>query len=139
MLQTNSGMGLVETMKEKVVDDELDAWLDENITAEITVTSNDKTEIDKLEKRRQEDRGKFLEEIGVDMDLINYKGKIGEMQKNYDLSRAINIAENQLNNNPNSKIGSIPQVPANAILAELKKHGVAAKQSTPLSEIIAKN
>ncbi|NLA80607.1 MAG: hypothetical protein GX853_07690, partial [Chloroflexi bacterium] len=92
-----------------------------------------------IKRRNQEDRGKFLTEIGVEEYGYNkLQNENWREAKNYDLSKAINIAEYQLNKNPNSTMFSLPMYPANAILAELKKHGIDARLSTHLSEIIVK-
>lgn len=87
----------------------------------------------------KESRGEALERIGVDRQAPNgLQRKEWLEARDYDLSRAVSIADNQLTANPNSKIGSIPMNAANAIRAELEMINIKATDKTSISEIIDK-
>ena len=89
-----------------------------------------------IEKERQLKRGESLEQIGV-----SRQGYDGRQQKewldarDYDLKRAISIADEMLSN-PQIKIASLPRNVANAIRAELNIHGIKTSEQTRVSTII---
>ena len=102
-------------------------------------TTKAETTTPKGNTSNEEKRGDALERIGVDRQAPDgLQRKEWKEARDYDLGRAISIVENQLNANPNSKIGSIPMNAANAIRAELEMVGVKTTDKTPLSEIIDK-
>ena len=112
--------------------------LSERVVPEVS-TEPVQTEIDAIERRRQERRGDALEKIGV--SRVGYDGKQRQDwkdAKNQDLKIATNHTIERLSKNPNVKIGSLPSAYANAIKAELEIHGVNSNDKTPISEIIEK-